>query len=113
MTVAQAISVILAVCTFLDGKKSMPLSNVWKCRVAKAKSVLRDNNTYALTQDGMYMTIKETNGVASTTWLPVRDTSTDTSADGSLDELYQSQLANQAGIDEKTRLGNVEPTLDV
>lgn len=98
MNLQQAIAVILTLAKYLDGKASVVLSNEWKLKLARAISVLRENKTYAQTQDGMYLTIaiSKVNGTASVTWMPIREEATASS--NSLDELFNSMLTAQSGV---------------
>ena len=108
MTLLEAKAVIVTLFTILDGKSAMPLSNTWKCRLAKAKQVLRDNSSYAIEQDGMYGTIRMTKtGMFYADWLtPKDDTVQET---GTLDDTYAKMLAQ---LSKATPADDTVPYLD-
>ena len=109
MTIEQAKAVILTLLSFLDGKPSVVLSNSWKIRLAKAKSVLREAGVYASSEQGMYSTIaiNKSNGVAYVDVYPIRD---EKAVDGTstLDELFNSFLAGQSGVTSPTTEPNLK-----
>lgn len=97
MTVQEAKAVILTLAKYLDGKPSVVLSQDWKLKLALATKVLKENNIYAESEQGMYLTISisKVNGTASTIWMPIKDESV-SNPSSSIDEIYKSMLIAQS-----------------